>query len=109
MVQAGQVTQATKDKEAIIIQGAVNPGPDLSRDLRSLGLVACCKGGGVKRGVAVGFDAKLSLHHFLVYKTAICLLYLPTMKDKGNGAGGGLLLTAWSEAGVGGTPEERLL
>lgn len=30
---------------------------------------------------------KLLLHHFLVYKTAICLLYLPTMKDKGNGGG----------------------
>lgn len=58
MVQAGQVTQATKDKEAIIIQGAVNPGPDLSRDLSSLGLVACCKGrGGAEEGVAVGFDA----------------------------------------------------
>lgn len=45
MVQAGQVTQATKDKEAIIIQEAVKLGPDLSRDLSSLGLVACCERG----------------------------------------------------------------
>lgn len=44
MVQASQVTQATRDQEASMIQGAMNPGHDLSReDLSSLGLVACCK------------------------------------------------------------------